>query len=552
MAIEPEPALRNQEVLAQERSASEAREELPDLETGTAGQPVSGASSRERRERNATPQNPEPAQPHPGPGPGNEPMPEGEEAPPPGTRLMAVVRWSLILGMSIFAFGVVTHSLGILDRVSFGLLGGRDQAAAQLYQCPMHPTYTSDRPGECPICGMNLVPVKAGEGSGPGSDSRPGDAASEHTGHSATAVSGAAGSVSTTAVNPSAGHEEHQVPGLIPVQIPAERTQLIGVQTGTVARRPLGQTLDLVGYVVPDETRLAHIHTRLSGWLQHLHVDQTGQKVKKGDPLFTLFSRELYQAEREFLLTRKAGGNVAQGTLAEVAAAARRRLELLEVPADEIERLEKSGRPQEALLFRSPLTGYVLEKGALEGKFVTPGDQLYTVADLSRIWILAEVYERHISRIEVGQKASLTVEAVPDKTFEGRVAFLYPALSQRTRTLRVRLEFENPALALKPGMYGRVQVRVRPREVLSVPEEAVVDAGHHRYAFVAREDGRFEPRLLQIGLRADELVEIVSGLAEGETVVTSAGFFIDSESRLAAAVAGLGAAAIGEHAGHGK
>jgi membrane fusion protein, copper/silver efflux system len=544
MAQDPGPALKDDLVPQQEQPSNHPHEPMPEGEEAPPMAQDLGPALKDE----SVPQQEHPSDHH------HEAMPEGEEAPPPGTRIMAIVRWCLILGMSLFALGVVAHSIGILNRVSFGLLGNGSKAAGQLYQCPMHPTYTSDKPGECPICGMTLVPVKAGKapsGTPPKEHAQP--PAPGHEGHAAPAADGASASAVPADTMASAGHEEHQVPGLVSVQIPPERTQLIGVQTGTVALRPLGQTFDLVGYVVPDETRLAHIHTRLSGWLQKLYVDETGQKVKKGDQLFTLFSRELYQAEREFLLTRKAGGStVAQGTMAEVASAAKRRLELLDVPGDEIDRLEKSGQPQEALLFRSPLTGYVLEKGALEGKFVTPGDELYTVADLSRIWVLAEVYEQHISRVEVGQKANLSVEAMAGKSFEGRVAFLYPTLSQRTRTLRVRLEFDNPGLELKPGMYGKVQVQVRPREVLSVPEEAVVDAGHHQYAFVALEDGRFEPRLLKIGLRADDLVEIVSGLSEGEKVVTSAGFFIDSESRLAAAVAGLGAAAVNPHAGHGQ
>ena len=300
---------------------------------------------------------------------------------------------------------------------------------------------------------------------------------------------------------------------------------------------------------------MAHVHTRLSGWLDHVEVDETGQKVKKGDPLFTLFSRELYQAEREFQLARKssaAGGSMAQNTMTEVSSAARRRLELLDVPPDEIARLEKTGKPEEALLFRSPLAGYVLRKDALEGKYVTPGTELYTVADLSRVWVLAEVYERNLAHVQVGQSASLSVDALPGRDFDGKVAFVYPVLSPKTRTLRVRLEFDNPELALRPGMYGKVRVQTRSREALSVPDEAVVDAGQHQYLFVLHEGGHFEPRLVRPGQRSGGFVEILSGVSAGERVVTSAGFFIDSESRLKAAIEGLGAPAAGAHAGHGQ
>ena len=431
---------------------------------------------------------------------------------------MAGVRWILIAGMSIFAGVVFAEHFGLLS------LGAAGQVET-LYQCSMHPTYTSDKPGECPICGMTLVPVKP-----------------------------AAAEPATSSTDGSSEVLSSPVPGLASVQIPAARVQLIGVRDSVAERRQLSERLDLVGYVVPDETRVAHVHTRLSGWLEHMEVDETGQKVKKGDPLFTLFSRELYQAEREFLLARKssaAGGAVAQNTMAEVSNAARRRLELLDVPSDEIARLEKTGQPEEALLFRSPLAGYVLRKDALEGKYVTPGTELYTVADLSRVWVLAEVYERNLAHVQVGQSASLSVDALPGRDFDGKVAFVYPVLSPKTRTLRVRLEFDNPELALRPGMYGKVRVQTRSREALSVPDEAVVDAGQHQYLFVLHEGGHFEPRLVRPGQRSGGFVEILSGVSAGERVVTSSGFFIDSESRLKAAIEGLGAPAAGEHAGHG-
>jgi membrane fusion protein, copper/silver efflux system len=474
-------------------------------------------------------------------------MPEGEEAPPPGARLMAALRWALILGMTVFAAAVVTSYYPGLSAAT--------APSGTLYHCPMHPTYTSDKPGECPICGMNLVLV-AQQAEGDALYQCPMHPEEVSTDPESRCPKCGMRLEKAEPKDPGAhdGHEDHsahQVPGLATVAVSAERTQLIGLRTGTAAARALGQSFGLVGYVVPDETRLAHVHTRLSGWIEKLHVNETGQRVKKGDPLFTLFSRELYQAEREFVLTRKtSAGSSAQGSLAEVARAARRRLELLGLPADEIERLEKNGEPQEAVLFRSPLSGHVLEKGALEGKYVTPGTDLYIVADLSRVWVLAEVFEQHISRVVAGQKASLAVDALPGRTFEGKVTFLYPTLSPQTRTLRVRLEFDNADLALKPGMYGKVRLQLKSREVLSVPEEAVVNAGHHQYAFVARPDGHFEPRLVSTGIRADEHVEILSGLSEGERVVTSAGFFIDSESRLKAAIAGLGAPSAGGHAGH--
>ncbi|MCC6748935.1 MAG: efflux RND transporter periplasmic adaptor subunit [Deltaproteobacteria bacterium] len=474
-------------------------------------------------------------------GPG-EPLPEGKEPPPPGTRAMAVVRWSLVAGMALLAV--------LALRTTCRESATPPATKATRYHCPMHPTIVRDRPGECPICGMGLVPVPEKP------DARAGQKTVLATGpvyacpmHPDQTSSDSKAECPICGMRleprPTAGpdHGGHGVPGLAPLQLSPDRVQLIGMRTAKVTRERLVPNLRTVGFVSATETGVAHVHTRFSGWIEHLYVSQTGARVKKGDPLATIYSPQLLTAQQEYLnalkwssgATRDGGSSRLGENFLEDA---RRRLELLGISAKEIDELKRTGERIRAVKLRAPISGYVARKTALHGLFVQPGTELFELADLSTLWVLAEIYEYEIPRVTVGQTARLALRGQAED-FTGRVTFIHPTLNPETRTLRVRLEFKNPKLRLRPGMYGDVNIDLEPAEGLVLPLEAVVDTGAVQYVFVALSEGRFEPRRVRLGARSGGKVQALSGVGEGEIVVTTANFLIDSESRLRAAIEGL-------------
>jgi Cu(I)/Ag(I) efflux system membrane fusion protein len=279
--------------------------------------------------------------------------------------------------------------------------------------------------------------------------------------------------------------------------------------------------------------------------VQKLVVSATGERVRKGQVLATIYSPDVLRAEQELLVARGWGGADSAG--AGMDASARRRLELLGISAQEIDDVIRTGKPAEAMSIRSPVDGYVVAKAAVAGLAVQPGTVLFEVADLSQVWVNAEIYEQDISRIHVGQKAHLELTSFPGETHTGKVQFIQPLLDPASRTLKLRLEFKNRVdrngPRLRPGMYATVLLDLPPTSGLVVPAEAVVDTGEARYVFVSKDGGHFEPRAVKVGARIRDHVEIVSGVAEGETIVTTGNFLVDSESRLRAAIEGAGAGA---------
>jgi len=350
-------------------------------------------------------------------------------------------------------------------------------------------------------------------------------------------------------------YEEGEAAGSMPagtVKIDATRQQLIGVTYGEVTDEPLVHTVRAVGKLTYDETRMARIHPRIEGWIEHVYVDFTGKQVKKGEALLTVYSPELVSAQQELLIAKRAKDSL--GTLpdAEISANAlslysssRERLRLWDVSEKQIEEVESSGKVTKALTLYSPISGFVLTRNAFEAQRVTADTELYTVADLSTLWVLADVYEYEIPQIRVGQAATVTFPYLPARRYSGRVAYIYPQLDNATRTLKVRVEVPNPNGELKPDMFANVELRSDYGRALSVPEEAVLDSGAEQLVFVARDGGYFEPRKVQIGAKVNGRVIVLSGLAAGEKIVTSGNFLVDSESRLKSATGAMGAAGPG-------
>ena len=329
----------------------------------------------------------------------------------------------------------------------------------------------------------------------------------------------------------------------VPVEVDPARLAALGIRTEPARRESLARPVRTVVTVVPDESRVSHVHTRVAGWIEKLHVNTTGQTVHAGQPLAGIFSQELLSSQNELLAARRAA---AQGPASVVVEGARARLKVLGMTDAEIQAIERSGEPRRLVTVSAPRGGVVIHRGISVGTAVDPSTELMTIADLSRVWALAEVPEPDIPGIEVGTPATLDFPASGLPPLALPVEFVYPTLSERTRTLRVRFTADNPTGALRPGLYGTAELHVRPREALTVPRDAVVDTGTAQHVFVAASAGRFEPREVQLGARLDERVEVLAGLSEGEPVVASGVFLIDSESRLRAS-GGTGHA----HGGHG-
>jgi membrane fusion protein, copper/silver efflux system len=372
------------------------------------------------------------------------------------------------------------------------------------YRNPMNPSVTSPVPAKDDM-GMDYVPVYADE------------------------VNGAAGGID----------------GLAPVEAGQEGFRLAGVQTAVAERQELTRTTRAPGLVVPDETRLRHVHSRTSGWIEKLYVNYTGQQVRAGQPLLSIYSPELLATQQEFLRAREAAARFSGSSLPEVRrggeellTAARSRLELLDVPPGFISHLESTGKAQRTVILTAPASGYVTGKEIFEGQEVQPGMDLLTLTDLSRVWIEAGFYEYEARALRLGQKVVVTLPYDPGGRLTGRVAFIYPTLDPQSRTVKVRLEFPNPGLALKPGMYVDVTPELESRVGIVIPDSAVIDTGVRQVVFVEKGNA-FVPREVRVGSRGDGKALVLSGIEAGERVAVRANFLLDSESRLRAAISAL-------------
>ena len=326
------------------------------------------------------------------------------------------------------------------------------------------------------------------------------------------------------------------------VVVPAVARQLIGVRTVPVTHATLEEEIRTVGTVGYDERGLTQVTLRISGWVREVFVNSIGRPVRKGERLFTFYSPDLLATQDEYLLALKTQAQLAASPLDEakvnaeiLVASARERLRLWEVTDAQIAALEHRGKAEPVLTVYAQSSGIVMKREALPGKYVEPGMTLYEIADLSTVWIHADIYESEVAATKVGQPATVTFAAYPEDTFSGKVAYVYPTMNTETRTVRVRLEFPNPELKLKPGMYGNVTLQTDAVKTMVVPKEAVMDTGLRQLVFVDQGQGRYELAQVKLGRRSQDDVEVLEGLKEGDRIVTSANFLLDAESKLTSA-----------------
>jgi Cu(I)/Ag(I) efflux system membrane fusion protein len=321
------------------------------------------------------------------------------------------------------------------------------------------------------------------------------------------------------------------------VTIPPARQQLIGVRTSAVVEGKMVQSIRAVGRLAYDESKLTDVNLKVRGWIVKLLVTNTGQRVQKGQTLFTLYSPELYNAQQDFLLATRQTTAVpgAPSHTMGLAQAARQRLRLLDLSDAQIDQIAQSGQPLENVPFAARDSGFVIEKDVVEGAAVEPGMRLYRTASLDRVWIEADVYEADFARVHAGEKASVTLDYLPGRSYEARVSYVYPYLNPETRTGRVRLELVNRKLELRPGMYANVELESDLGQRLQVPASAIVYTGPRRLVFVDLGEGRFRPQEVQVGAEADGMFEVLSGLHAGDVVATSGVFLIAAEARISTA-----------------
>jgi RND family efflux transporter MFP subunit len=433
------------------------------------------------------------------PQPNNSDRPSGASQPPPATPppprgpagwVIAAVIGAAVLGMVLGGRFAEPAARVWRDLVHAGHDHDAPQSA-QYYTCGMHPWVVQRRPGLCPICHMELTPIDPAKFSG------------------------------EVTINPVV-------------------VQNMGVRIQAVKTGPLVRTIRTVGTVGYDETRVRDVTTKFDGWIEKLHVNSTGAPVKQGDVLFEIYSPELYSAQEEYLLAwRRSTQTTGGAAVAELLESARTKLLYFDIDEQQLEELQRAGRPTKTMPIRSRINGVVIEKEATEGMKVEAGMRVFRLADLSRVWVMVTIYEYQLPYVQVGQTATISLPYIPGHSIEGKVVYVYPYLNERTRSAKVRLEFDNASGLLKPGMFANIELssRLADDRVLA-PRSAIIDTGTRRVAFVSLGQGRFEPRDVHLGVETqDGMVEVRDGLREGEMVVVSGQFLLDSEARVREALA---------------
>jgi len=412
---------------------------------------------------------------------------------------------SLALAALVIALGLVFRAplrlwfAGVDDKpMSAGDLAKTQPSAAPTgdidhYTCSMHPSVKQAEPGKCPICGMDLIPIS----------------------------------------------KQQQADGV--VLIDEGRRQLIGVRTSVVSEGPLQSSFHALGRVAYDESAFTDVNLKVRGWISKLLVNETGQRVTRGQTLFLMYSPELYSAEQDFLLAnRGAGAGSVPGDAGapralSFANAARRRLNLLGLSDAQIDAVSAKGEPQESTAIFSPASGFIIEKNVVEGASVEAGMRLFRIAALNKVWVEADVYEADLAHVHVGQHAHVTLDYLPERAYDARVSYVYPYLEAGARTGRVRIALANQALELRPGMYAKVELESELGSRVQVPASAIVYTGPRRLVFVDLGAGRFRPQEVHVGREADGQYEVLDGLQAGERVATSGVFLIAAEARISTA-----------------
>jgi Cu(I)/Ag(I) efflux system membrane fusion protein len=456
---------------------------------------------------------------------------------------MRIVKALAALLVITLAFGG-----GYLMRATTSTSSASKARTILYYSDAMNPAYKSDKPGIAPD-GMTLVPVYADEAASTG--------ASEHAGHAILYYQDPQDPkyhADKPGLNPETGNTLEPVyadaPAVPPgaIKISTERQQLIGVKFATVELSGQARSIRAVGKVTFDETRVSHVHTRIDGWIEKVFVDFTGDFVKQGQPMLTIYSPEMLATQQELLLAARARDLMRDNPLASAAEhgnslfeAAKRRLELWQLNDDQIDQVLRTGQPIHSITLFAPASGFVTERKAFPNQKVTPDSDLYTITDLSRIWIVADVFESDITSIKVGDATYVSFPNGNTPPLGAKVTYIQPQVDAMTRTLKVRLDAPNPGLRMKPDMYVNVEFGIAGAKELVVPAEAVLDTGDRQTVFVDLGNGYLEPRPVVVGERYGDRVAITRGLSAGQRVVSSGTFLIDSESQLKAAAGGMGA-----------
>ena len=478
-----------------------------------------------------------------------EPMHEGEEAPPPGVAIMAVIRWLLLAGVA-FVAAAAWWSFAHADRAA---------AHAPRYQCPMHPQITAPDPGECPICHMALEPIDPARADAPAASTSPTvytcpmhpEQHSLSPGTCPICNMDLVAAAEPPKIYACPMHpEQHSLsPGTCPIckmdlvaaappapagtatlELGLDRLQAIGVRTAEVVEVDRAPTLRAPASLQLSEHGAAQVHVRAAGYLEKIHVDETGVRVHRGQRLADLYSPEIYQAQTELLAARNWSGGAGGGALA----AARQRLELLGMGSAAIDRVLASGKPARTVALEAPIAGVVVARAAVLGAYASPELALYEIRDRDTLYAVAEVPAGRGEHIAPGARARLTIPTRPDFARDLVVDLVYPELDREARSFRVRLTVDDPGL--RAGEYALVDFELPARRVLAVPRDALVATGSDTYVFVDRGAGRLEPRRVELGESFAEQVEVRGGLAAGERVVAGATFLVDAESRLRAAL----------------
>ncbi len=452
---------------------------------------------------------------------------------------------TLSLAVSIILAGGIYYVEYCYDRMSPASFSGPGEASAttQKYTCGMHPMIIVDEPGSCPICGMDLTPLKTGTAGG--GDKPKGERKIKYW----------QAPMDPTYIRNEPGKSpmgmdlipvyEDEAPGGSIISIDPVTSQNMGVRIADVTRRDMARTISTVGLVAYDEPRQYSINSKINGWIEKLYVNETGQFVKKGQALLEIYSPELVSAQEEFLLALNNKATLENNTFPEIAEGARRlhessrkRLKLWDISDRQIERLEKTGEVLKTLTLYAPYDGIVNMKMAYEGMYTKAGMELFQIADISKVWVYADIYEYELPWVQVGQEAEIILPFAGGKSLKAKVTYLYPYVEAKTRTVKARLELANPGFELKPDMYVNVRLRsTTVPDALAIPVEAVLHSGEKKTVFVALGDGKFEPRPVKIGMQDQNgYVRVEQGLLEGEKVVTSAQFMLDSESKLREAI----------------